>query len=132
MLVTGVMDIEQSLEARRQALINRRLTQLPVAMPPPQEWRRASVRNMTENSRCLAVAGGRWEKSDPRVERPGLRVLAAGRDRLHGTNNFRNAVPSPARRRLRAVINTDPVTIKDIELRITDPDTAGSPRSGHR
>jgi hypothetical protein len=127
MLVTG----EQSLEARCQALINRRLTQLPVAMPPPSRVAQ-SVRNMTENSRCLAVAGGRWEKSDPRVERPGLRVLAAGRDRLHGTNNFRNAVPSPARRRLRAVINTDPVTIKDIELRIIDPDTAGSPRSGHR
>jgi hypothetical protein len=65
MLVTGVMDIEQSLEARRKALINRRLTQLPVAMPPPQEWRRASVRNMTENSRCLAVAGGRWENLIP-------------------------------------------------------------------
>ena len=61
MLVTVVMDIEQCLEARRQALINRRLTQLPVAMPLPQEWRRASVRNMTENSRCLAVAGRRWE-----------------------------------------------------------------------
>ena len=75
---------------------------------------------MTENSRCLAVAGGRWEN-----------LIPEWNDLVFGFWQ-RAAVPSPARRRLRAVINTDPVTIKDIELRIIDPDTAGSPRSGHR
>ena len=87
---------------------------------------------MAENSRCLTVAGGRWENLIPECN-----DLVFGfwqRAAIGCTARATSGTLCPAPREDACVlsITTDPVPTKDIELRITDPDTAGSPRSGHR